>query len=82
MNKELNLLNSRKKYVVSRMNDIVHSGDITSFLIKELRDLIEEYNILQQTINDLPNKKPDQQKTLKYPHEFYRDKMELFFSNS
>ena len=82
MNKELNLLNSRKKYVVSRMNDIIQTGDINSVLIKELRSLIEEYRVLQQTINDLPHKKPKQQKILKYPHEFYRDKMELFFSNS
>lgn len=82
MNKELNLLNSRKKYIVTRINDITKLSNIHPSLTRELRELINEYKILEETTNKLHLKTPEKKKCIKYPHEFYRDKMKLFFSNS
>ncbi len=78
--KERNLLCSRKKHVLNRIDDITKMMVITPVLETELKELVVEYKILQETINHLPIEKKEKKRLL-YPHEFYKAKKELFFSN-
>lgn len=72
---EKQLLESRRKYVISRINDITKLSNINVYLVAELRSLIKEHDDLEDKIKTLKGPVNRPNRVMRYPHEFAKEKM-------